>query len=141
MRRPDDWPGKRLGLPREGSGSVASFSARAMAFGIDLVACALASGLVNAFITNPTGTQRQAAAYVVLALEHIVLVALTGQTLGMRMLGLKVVRLADVSRVPGLIPAILRTTPLLLTVGLAAFFGRDGRGAHDLLAGCVVVRD
>jgi uncharacterized RDD family membrane protein YckC len=141
LRKPDSWPGQRLGLPREGSGSVAPFSARAFAFAVDLVVAGLASGLINAFVQNPTGTQRQAAAYAVLGLEHVVLVALAGQTIGMRLLGLKVVRLADPSRVPGLVAAVLRTLPLLLSAGLLGFFGRDGRGAHDLIAGCVVVRD
>lgn len=141
LRNPDSWPGKRLGLPREGSGSVASFSARAFAFAIDLVVAGLASGLINAFVADPTGPQRQAAAYAFLALEHVVLVAVAGQTLGMRLLGLKVLRLADPTRVPGLVAAFLRTVPLLASVGLAGFFTRDGRGAHDLLAGCVVVRD
>lgn len=141
LRDPEGWPGSRLGLPREGSGAVATSGARAAAFGVDIVVSALASGLVIAFVHQPTGTQRQVAAYAVLLLEHVLLVALTGQTLGMRLLGLKVVRLADVTRVPGLAAALLRTVPLLLSVGLAGLFTRDGRGLHDLLAGCVVVRD
>lgn len=141
LRNPDSWPGERLGLPREGSGSVAPFGVRAFAFAVDVVAAGLASGLINAFVHQPSGAQRQAAAYAVLALEHVLLVALTGQTLGMRLLGLKVLRLADVTKVPGLVAAVLRTFPLLLTLGLAGFFTRDGRGAHDLVAGCVVVRD
>lgn len=141
LRNPDSWPGARLGLPREGTGSVAPFSARAFAFAVDLALSAVASGLINAFVTDPSGAQRQGAAYAVLALEHVVLVALTGQTLGMRLLGLRVARVADPARVPGLVAALLRTLPLLLTAGLAGFFTRDGRGAHDLVAGCVVVRD
>jgi uncharacterized RDD family membrane protein YckC len=140
LRSPETWPGERLGLPREGAGSVASFSARAAAFGVDLLLSGLASGLVNSFVHDPTGTQRQAAAYAVLFLEHVLLVALTGQTVGMRLLGLRVVRRADPARVPGLLTALLRTVPLLVTAGLAAFFGRDGRGLHDMLAGSVVVR-
>lgn len=141
LRDPEGWPGSRLGLPKEGSGSVAPFSGRAFAFGIDIVVCALIAGLVNAFVEDPSGLQRQAAAYAVLALEHIVLVALTGQTLGMRMLGYKVVRLADPGHVPGVGAAALRTLPLLLSAGLLAFFTRDGRGLHDVLAGSVVIRD
>ena len=140
LRAPDTWPGERLGLPREGAGSVAPFSARAAAFAIDVLLSGVASGLINAFVTNPTGTQRQAAAYAVLGLEHVLLVALTGQTVGMRVLGLRVVRLADRTAVPGLVTALLRTVPLLVTAGLAAFFGRDGRGLHDMLAGSAVVR-
>ena len=141
LRNPDTWPGQRLGLPREGAGSVATFSARALGFLVDLVVAGLASGLVNAFVTDPSGAQRQGAAYVVLFLEQALLVALTGQTLGMRLVGLRVRRLADPSQVPGLGPAVVRTVVLLLTVGLAGFFTRDGRGLHDLAAGCAVVRD
>lgn len=141
LRDPDSWPGRSLGLPREGSGSLAPFSARAFAFFVDLIASALASGLINAFVAHPSGSQRQIAAYAVLALEHVWLVGLTGQTLGMRLLGLKVVRFADPTRVPGFVAACLRTFPLLLTAGLLGFFTRDGRGYHDVIAGCAVVRD
>jgi uncharacterized RDD family membrane protein YckC len=141
LRHPDTWPGQRLGLPREGSGSLAPFSARAFAFALDLAAAAVASGLINAFVHQPSGTDRQGVGYTVLALEQVLLVALTGQTLGMRLLGLKVIRLADVTRVPGLVAALLRTVPLLLTAGLIGFFTRDGRGWHDVIAGCAVVRD
>jgi uncharacterized RDD family membrane protein YckC len=141
LRNADTWPGSQLGLPKEGAGSVASFSGRAFAFGIDIVASALVAGLINAFVQDPSAVQRQGAAYAVLALEHVLLVALTGQTLGMRLLGYKVVRLVDPTRVPGLTAALLRTLPLLLSAGLLGFFTRDGRGLHDVLAGCVVVRD
>jgi uncharacterized RDD family membrane protein YckC len=141
LRDPSTWPGSRLGLPKAGSGAVAPFSARAIAFALDIVASALVAGLVVANIQQPTPTDRQLAAYTVLFVEQVLLVALTGQTLGMRMLGLKVVRIKDPSRPPGLLTAFVRTVPLLLTVGLAGFFTRDGRGLHDLAAGGVVVRD
>jgi uncharacterized RDD family membrane protein YckC len=141
LRNPDTWPGSRLGLPKEGTGSVATFSARAAAFMVDVVASTLLAGLVILVIQDPTPTERQLAGYVVLALEHVVLVALTGQTLGMRLLGLRVVRLTDRTGVPGFVPALTRTVLLLLSVGLAAFFTKDGRGLHDLAAGSVVVRD
>src|ERR1700741_4335549 len=81
LRHPDSWPGQRLGLPRAGSGSLAPVSARALAFAVDLVVAALASGLVIGFVHHPTPTQRQGVAYAVLALEQVLLVALKGQTL------------------------------------------------------------
>jgi uncharacterized RDD family membrane protein YckC len=96
---------------------------------------------VTAQLDHPSDVTRQLVPYAVLLLEQVLMVALVGQTLGMRVMGTKVVRLKDVTRPPGLLAALARTVPLLLTVGLAGFFGRDGRGAHDLLAGCVVVRD
>jgi uncharacterized RDD family membrane protein YckC len=120
---------------------MASFSARAAAFAVDVLLAGVVSGMINAFVSNPTGTQRQVAAYAVLGLEHVLLVALTGQTVGMRLMSLRVVHLADRERpAPGLVTALLRTVPLLVTAGLAAFFGRDGRGLHDMLAGSAVVR-
>ena len=141
LRSPDTWPGSRLGLPKTGPGSVASFSARAAAFVVDVVASALIAGLLNAVVDHPSPVERQLAAYAVLALEHVLLVALTGQTLGMRLVGLRVVRLKDPAHVPGIVAAGVRTALLLASIGLAAFFTRDGRGLHDLAAGCVVLRD
>ena len=139
-RGPDGWLGKSLGLPREGENSVASFSARLAAFVIDVFASALVGALITSQIDHPSGTTRQLVAYSVLLIEHVMFVALTGQTFGMRILGLKVLRLKDTAHVPGFLPALLRTVPLLLTVGLSGFFTKDGRGFHDLAAGTVVVR-
>lgn len=140
LRSPETWPGERLGLPREGAGSIASFSARAAAFAVD----SLAAGFVTAIFFRPSPDSSPLAgawpSYTVLAVGLTLLVALTGRTLGMRVLGLRVVPIADASRPPGLGRALLRTLPLMLTVGLTAFFGRDGRGLHDMLAGTAVVR-
>ena len=141
LRSPETWPGQRLGLPREGSGSVAPFSARAFAFAID----AVASGFVASLFARPSPNAAvlvgAAPSLIVLALEQLLFVALIGQTLGMRLLGLKVVRLAHPEKVPGLLPSLLRTIPLMITLGLAGFFTKDGRGLHDLAAGTAVVRD
>ncbi len=140
LRNPEGWQGQRLGLPREGRGAMATFSGRLAGFVLDIVASGLVAGLLVAFVHQPTPVQRQGAALVVLALEHVLLVALTGQTLGMRIMGLTVVRLAKPERVPGLVPSAVRALVLLMTFGLAGFFTRDGRGLHDLAAGCAVVR-
>ena len=139
VRNPGSWPGGRLGLPQHGAGSVAPFGARAGAFVVDGLASALVATLINALL-DPSDRQRQLASYAVLALEHVVLVALTGQTFGMRVLGLSVQRLGQPGRLPGLLPALLRTSILLLSLGLAALFSRDGRGLHDIAAGTAVVR-
>ena len=139
VRNRGSWPGAQLGLPQVGPGAVAPFGPRAAAFVVDVLASALIAGLVSAVI-QPSDGQRQLAGYVVLATEHILLVALTGQTLGMRLLGLKVLRLAQPDRLPGLVASVLRTSVLLLTLGLAALFTRDGRGLHDVAAGTAVVR-
>ncbi len=140
LRNPGSYPGERLGLPREGVGSLASFSARLAAFGVDIIACALMAGLLNIWVQDPTAVQRQGASIVVLTIEQLLLVALTGQTLGMRLLDLKVLRFKDVTRPPGMVAAAVRTLVLMLTVGLAGFFTKNGRGLHDLAAGSVVIR-
>lgn len=140
VHNPGSWPGSRLGLPQDGAGSVAPFGARAGAFMIDVVASALVAGLLNALL-DPSDRQRQFASYAVLALEHVVFVALTGQTVGMRVLGLTVLRLGQPGRLPGVLPSVLRTSILLLTLGLAGLFSRDGRGLHDVAAGTAVVRN
>ena len=140
VRDPSTWPGSRLGLPREGTGAVATFGARALAFLVDVVASSLAAGLVVAFVSSPSPLQRQQAGLGVLVLEQALLVALTGQTLGMRLGGLRVLRVSAPDRLPGVVPAALRAALLVVSLGLAGFFTRDGRGLHDLVAGTVVVR-
>lgn len=140
LRNPDGYQGERWGLPREGTGSLATFSARLAAFGFDIVACALIGGLLNIWVSHPTPVQRQGASIVVLTLEQLLLVAVTGQTLGMRLLDLKVLRFKDVSRPPGAVWSAVRTLVLMLTFGLAGFFTKGGRGLHDLAAGTAVVR-
>lgn len=140
LRNPSTWPGARLGLPKEGPGTVATFGARALAFLLDIVASALAAGLVVAFVSSPSPLQRQQASFGVLVVEQVLLVALTGQTLGMRLGGLRVLRLSDPGRLPGIVPSAVRGLVLVLSLGLAGFFSRDGRGLHDVIAGTVVVR-
>jgi uncharacterized RDD family membrane protein YckC len=140
LRNPDTYSGERLGLPREGTGSVATFSGRLAAFTLDILASALVAGLLNVWVSSPTPAQRQLAAFGVLAAESVLLVALAGQTLGMRLMGLKVLCRKDITRPPGLLPALTRTVPLLLSLGLTGFFTKDGRGLHDLAAGTVVIR-
>ncbi len=140
LRDPSTWPGSRLGLPKEGPGAVATFGARGLAFLLDIVLSAMAAGVVTGLLSHPSPAQRQAAALAVLAAEQVLLVALTGQTLGMRLGSLKVMRLSDSTRLPGVLPSAVRGAVLVLSLGLAGFFTKDGRGLHDLLAGTVVVR-
>ena len=140
LRNPNGYPGEQLGLPREGAGSLASFSARLGAFGVDIVASALIASLLNVWVHQPTPIQRQGASIAVLTVEQLLLVALSGQTLGMRLLDLRVLRFRDVTRPPGIVWSAVRTLILMLTFGLAGFFTKNGRGLHDLAAGSIVVR-
>ena len=135
--RPKKTPGCRRCTRSSCIEQLAPWSGRAIAFLVDCIA----SALVTALFVRNVNWERNALTCLVLWVEHVVLVGLTGQTLGMRMLGYKVLRLADVTRPPGWAAAVLRTIPLALTVGLVGFFTTDGRGLHDVAAGSAVVRD
>lgn len=135
----DGWRGRRLGLPPEGPGAVATTGSRVAAFVLDVLAGALIGGLVNGLLSDPTPGQRTLTSNGAFALEVLLLTALTGQSIGMRVLGLRVVRLSAPAGPPGFLPAALRTALLMLILP-AVIFDRDGRGLHDKAAGTVVVR-
>ncbi len=139
--RREQRPGVRLGLPESGPGAIAGTGVRAGAFAID----ALLSGLVARLLfpirdLEASSASAGLAPLAVLAVLYIVGLTLTGQTLGMRLLRLRVVPLRDGGRaaVP-LVPTALRTALLLLLVP-ALITDRDGRGLHDRASGTAVVR-
>jgi uncharacterized RDD family membrane protein YckC len=73
------------------------------------------------------------------AVHVLVATALTGQSLGKLVLGIRVVRLEDRAGPPGFLPAAIRTALLMLVIP-AVIIDRDGRGLHDKAAGTLVVR-
>ena len=133
------WRGRRLGLPPEGPGAVATTGSRLAAFLLDVLFGALIGGLVTALLVDPTPLERSLSSNGAFALEVLLLTALTGQSLGMRVLGIRVVRVADREGPPGFLPAAVRTALLMLVLP-AVVTDRDGRGLHDKAAGTVVVR-
>lgn len=129
--RPADagYRGKGLGLPATGPGSIAGFGRRLVALAIDWWSSLLiARGLLGLDSAWALG---------VLAAEYIVLVPTIGTTLGMRLVGIRVLGLF--SGLPRW-PAIVVRTALLLLVLPAVVNDRDGRGLHDRAAATVVVR-
>ena len=74
----------------------------------------------------------------VLALEYIVLVALTGSSFGHRIVGLKVVRFSDGGSVT-ILQALIRTV-LLVTVVAAITFDENGRAPNERLSNTVLVK-
>ncbi len=145
-RRPDDGsgaadqepPGIRLGLPADGPGAVASVGARLLAFVADLVIGIAIGGLVVLFLGDVTPQQRSLANNGAFALQMVVLQALTGQSMGMKLLGIRVRRVAQDGPV-GLLPVLLRTALLALLIP-PLIYDRDRRGLHDRAAGTVVVQ-
>jgi uncharacterized RDD family membrane protein YckC len=136
-----DYPGKRFGLPAEGPSSVAPMGRRLAALFADWVACFLIASLLTghsvAKVTDVHLQQAQWLALLLFTAEVYVLTAVSGLTVGKRLLGLRVIR-TDGSR-PGFRWAALRTV-LLLCVVPACLTDRDTRGLHDRAADTLVVR-
>ncbi|SHG57445.1 RDD family protein [Jatrophihabitans endophyticus] len=139
MTAPQTYRGERIGLPRTGAGSLAPTGARLGAFLVD----ALASSLVAALFAGGGGDGFAGAlpgswSLVPLAVDYLVGVLVAGRTLGMYLLGLRLVRVDRTAPVDPVRVAV-RTVLLFLLVP-AVVFDRDGRGMHDRLTDTAVVR-
>ncbi len=133
------YPGQHFGLPESGPGSVAGWSRRFVALFIDWIACTLVA-IVFFYHPHPghvTDVLAQPRLWTpaIFAVQDCLLTALTGVTLGKRLLGLRVVRLDG--RPVGL--RALPRTVLLMLVLPALMMDRDLRGLQDKAAGTVVV--
>ncbi|MEV5571213.1 RDD family protein [Spirillospora sp. NPDC052269] len=129
-------PGSRLGLPKDGPGSVATYGRRIVALMVDLIA----GGLVGAALASAlhwSPATRSLANTAVFALMVWLLTATLGTTIGKRMAGLRVVRLDG--RPVGFGWSLARTLLLVLVVP-ALLWDRDHRGLHDRASNTVVVR-
>lgn len=133
------YPGQHFGLPEFGGGSVAGWSRRFVALLIDWVACSLIAIALfyHPHVGHPADVFSQPRVWTLLVfgVEDALLTALTGFTIGKRLLGLRVVRLDG--RPVGL-RALPRTILLMLVVP-ALIMDRDLRGLQDKAAGTVVV--
>jgi uncharacterized RDD family membrane protein YckC len=130
-------PGTRLGLPEYGPGSVARVGRRAIAIVVDFLLCELIATLFGFRLGQSTGDYRDFIPLMVFLAENVLLVGTVGSTVGHRLLGLRVVRLAG--GLPGPLLALIRSVLLCLVVP-ALIWDRDQRGFHDRAAGTVLVR-
>lgn len=135
----DTPPGVRLGLPEHGRGSVAGFGPRLGAYLIDAIVANLIVGVLYLAGVQHAGDARGLAIYAVFLLEELILISTAGQTLGMRLLGIRVIRLGD--RGMQTWPWVAVRTLLLALLVPAFIWDRDQRGLHDRAAGTIVVRD
>ncbi len=127
-RAGNEYPGQRLGLPESGAGSVAGMGRRLGALMIDWLLCeAIAWGVLH----------DQYLTIAVFAAEVYLLTALTGFTVGKRLLGLRVVRLDG--KPVGFLWSLVRTLLFLAVIPPLVFDG-DLRGLHDKAANTVVIR-
>ena len=128
------YPGERLGLPQEGSGSVARFGRRIGALVIDWIICTWA--IVQALL-GMVPSEKPWAPAAVFVLQYVLLVGFLGQTFGHRLMGIKVTAM-DGGR-PQWLPTAVRSVLLGLAVP-ALIFDRDQRGLHDRVSNTVTVR-
>lgn len=135
--RPGEHPGKRLGLPEDGPGSLATVGQRIGAFLVDAVGSALIGRLVDPIDPETASLADSVAPVLVLVLVNVLGLTLVGRTPGMALLGLRVATLRGVRLDP--LRATLRAVLLALLVP-ALVTDPDRRGLHDRVAGTVVVR-
>jgi uncharacterized RDD family membrane protein YckC len=130
--------GVRLGLPSDGPGSLAPTGRRVLAFAIDAFASALVAGL---FVHHRgVGVAAHAPglwSLIPFALDYVGGILLAGRTLGMKLTGLRVIRVDAPEAVgPG---RVLARTALLMLLIPALVFDRDGRGFHDRITDTAVI--
>ena len=133
-REAGDFPGRRLGLPERGPGSVARFGRRLVALCVDWLLALLVARLV---LGIDSWNELQWAALAVFTVYNAVLLGLLGSSVGHRLLGLRLVRLDGGD--PGLLRAAARAVLLSLAVP-ALIWDRDQRGLHDRFVGTVLRR-
>lgn len=123
------YPGERLGLAENGSGSMPGLGRRLIGLVIDwAIASVIGYGL---FRGGPWVTLG------VFAAEHILLIGTVGCTIGHRICGFRITRVGGGQ--PGPLWALVRT--ILLCVFIPALLmDRDLRGMHDRAANTVPVR-
>lgn len=130
------YPGERLGLPRVGRGSLASWRSRVAALVVDWAACmAIAVGFFGSGVLTGGGWR----AWMILAVffvESAVLGAVVGGSFGQLICRIAIARLDR--RPLGFARAVLRA--FLVSLALPALVvGADRRGLQDLAAGTVMI--
>lgn len=122
------YPGERLGLPQEGSGSIGRLGRRIGALFLDYGAAYLISGFF--------GWDPLAILAIFAAIQLVFIPTLQGSP-GHRIFGLRLVRVDGAWT--GLWRPIVRTA-LLIVVIPAVIWDADQRGLHDRAAGTVLLR-
>lgn len=126
---PDEWPGKRFGLPAAGPRSIGRLGRRLVALAIDwgfAVVVSIAFFNYDAFATLG----------VFVAAQIVVLITTNG-SFGHLITGMRVVPLAG--GYLGIWRPIVRTLLMALVIP-AVIWDVDQRGMHDRIAGTLLVR-
>lgn len=126
--------GERLGLPKDGPGSIASVGRRIAALFIDWILSVL---IAYGLIAHREFQSANDWALVVFAAVSVIGLGLVGCTPGKLIMRTRVV-LVDGSRL-SLLGVVLRTLLLVLVIP-AVVFDRDTRGLHDKAVKAVQIR-
>jgi uncharacterized RDD family membrane protein YckC len=139
-KAPQAYRGENLGLPETGRGSLATTGVRLGAFVVDALASSLVAGLfVQAHAgSGVAGHLPGSWSLVPFAVDYIVGLLVAGRTLGMYLVGLRVIRV-DRDAAVDPVRAVIRTVLLTLLIP-ALVWDRDGRGLHDRFTDTAVVR-
>jgi uncharacterized RDD family membrane protein YckC len=131
-----DYPGRRLGMPQCGPGSLGRFGRRLVSILIDWTLCQL---IAYAFfgVTLGQGSSGSWWPLLVFGVENLVLLSTLGSTFGQRLLGLRLISMDGGRATPAQV--LLRTALLCLAIP-ALIWDRDQRGLHDKAAQTVLVR-
>ncbi|RDI65225.1 RDD family protein [Nocardia pseudobrasiliensis] len=130
---PDEYPGKLLGLPESGAGSIAPMSRRIVALFVDWF---IAMGIA-ALIVHGTGSLNTVTLLVWFAIG-LLTVTFFGFTPGQFFLRMRVLRI-DADAPVGFVRALVRQI-LLIFVVPALFTDSDSRGMHDRATGTALIR-
>jgi uncharacterized RDD family membrane protein YckC len=118
-----------------GAGSVAGFGSRVLAFLIDGVLADVIAIIINGGFH--VGDRQNFASYLAFLLIEVVFVTFAGQTPGMRVVGIAVVRADGQGRATQ--KWVLLRTLLLAAIVPALFTDGSGRAMHDRAAGTIMV--
>lgn len=134
------YPGKRLGLPASGSGSIAHLGRRVIALLLDYFAATLIA--MSFFRYDPLALPGEAglshfAPMLVFAAIQVIFIPMLAGSPGHRILGMRLMR--HDGAWTGLWRPLVRTALLLIVIP-AVVWDADHRGLHDRIAGTVLVR-
>lgn len=131
------YPGKLLGLPQEGKGSIASLASRVLALLVDWLICYGIAFFITQMTSALGGTEF--VVLIVWVLWRVVTVWLFGQSPGHAVAGIGVARVDHPDQRVGLVRAAVRS---VLTIFLLPplIQDTDSRGMHDRATGTAVIR-
>ena len=131
-----EYAGQRLGLPADGSRSVASWGRRVAALFVDWFACLLVTQVIGTLGGLSDATLRSLPLLVFLV-EGTLFTAVAAGSFGQLALRIAVVRL-DGRRLT-IFHTFVRTLLICLVIP-PVVFNRDNRGLHDLAVNTITVR-